>query len=113
MNKEQMNKEVMRQFRHKVTILKPIIDDSGLNQEIDYQAHVTAYADIKSLHGSEFFAAKTVNAENTLKFTLRYIPGVEITTDMMIRFNGDDYNITHIDNIQYQNRLVELKGVKR
>lgn len=112
-NKEQLTREVMRQFRHRIVIQKPIIDSSGLNQEVAYQPHVMMYAEVKNLHGSEYFSAKSVNAENTLKFTIRYVPGIDITTDMIIRFDDNDYNITHIDNIQYQNRLIEIKGVKR
>ena len=48
--------------------------------------------------------------ENTVKFTIRYLPGIDTT--MRILFKDKHYNITSIDNIKYRNRFIEIKAME-
>jgi len=68
----------------------------------------TVWAKVSNLHGREYFEAAAVQAENTVKFTIRYLEGID--TSMKILFQGRYYNITSIDNIKYKNRFIEIKA---
>ena len=68
----------------------------------------TVWAKVSNLHGREYFEAAAVQRENTVKFTIRYLP--DVNPSMKILYQGRKYNITSIDNIKYQNRYMEIKA---
>ena len=83
-----------------------IINDNGFNEDT-WTDKNTVWASATNLSGREYFAAAAVQAENTVKFTIRYIE--DISTDMRISFQNNIYNITFIDNIKYGNEFMEIK----
>lgn len=99
------------EMRHRITIqrITPTINENGFESEIS-QDFKTVCASVKKLHGKEYFAAKAVQAENTVKFTIRYIAGIDQT--MKILFQGKAYNITSIDNIKYKKRYIEIQALE-
>jgi len=50
-----------------------------------------------------------VQAENVVKFTIRC--NKNITESMRIIFEGNNYDITFIDNIKYDNKFMEIKAM--
>ncbi len=72
--------------------------------------HKTVWAAVSNLNGREYFAAATVQAEKTVKFTVRFFK--DITESMRISFDGKQYNITSIDNIKYANKFIEIKAME-
>lgn len=98
------------ELSHRITlqILETITNDNGFEVEtwIDFK---TVWAAISNLHGREYFAAAAVQAENTVKFTIRYTD--EVDTAMRILFKYKQYNITSIDNIKYANKFIEIKAI--
>lgn len=98
-------------MKHRITIQKPvvIIDESGYEIEA-WEDFKTVWAFISNLHGREYFEAATVNAEKTIKFTIRFIDGID--NSMRISFKGKQYEITSIDNIKYENRFLEIKALE-
>lgn len=96
-------------LRHRITIQKrtTTINENGFEVET-WEDYKTVWAAISNLHGREYFAAAAVQAENTVKFTVRYLPNLDPT--MRIRFRDKTYDITAIDNIKYQNRFMEIKA---
>ena len=98
-------------MRHRITILKPVnaTDDNGFETET-YENFKTVWASISNLHGREYFEAATSNAEKTVKFTIRYIDGID--NSMRISFGGKQYEITFIDNIKYENRFIEIRALE-
>lgn len=85
------------------------VNENGFEVEtwVDIKA---LWAAVTNLHGREYFEAAAVKAENTVKFTIRYIS--EIETTMRILFKGKQYNITSIDNIKYANKFIEIKAME-
>jgi SPP1 family predicted phage head-tail adaptor len=73
---------------------------------MDYK---TVWASVSNLHGREYFTAMQVQAENTVKFTIRYCK--DINTSMKIVFNNQIYDIKFIDNIKYGNKFMEIQGL--
>ncbi|HHX70331.1 MAG TPA: phage head closure protein [Gallicola sp.] len=89
--------------------LKLSINENGFEIEewIDYKR---VWAGVSNLHGREYFDAAAIQMENTVKFTIRYLPGID--TSMRIVFKDKNYNITSIDNIKYRNRFMEIKAME-
>lgn len=99
------------ELRHRITlqVLETMTNENGFEVEtwIDFK---DLWAKIENLHGREYFEAAAVKAENTVKFTIRYIPNIEPT--MRIIFKDKQYNITSIDNIKYANKFIEIKALE-
>ena len=94
-----------------------ITNDYGyeINEWSDFK---TVWADVTNLSGREYFAAMQVQAEKTVKFTIRYTKDIDET--MNIKFGkktvGTEeidiiFNITSIDNIKYDNKFIEIKAM--
>jgi SPP1 family predicted phage head-tail adaptor len=98
-------------LRHRITFQKltTSVNESGFEVET-WEDIRTVWAAASNLHGREYFAAAAVQAESTVKFTIRYLPGIDTT--MRILFRNKQYNITAIDNIKYQNRFIEIKSLE-
>lgn len=99
------------ELKHKIVIQKyeNAVNDNGFEEEA-WQDFKTVWAAITNLYGREYFEAAAVKAENTVKFTIRYVPSIEAT--MRILFKGKQYNITSIDNIKYANKFIEIKAME-
>lgn len=99
------------ELRHRIIIQKltTILNENGFKIDtwIDYK---TVWASISNLRGREYYVAATIKAENTVKFKIRYIDGIDTT--MRIRFRDKSYNIISIDNIKYENKYIEIKAME-
>lgn len=87
----------------------PNLNENGFESE-SLEDYKTVWASVSNLHGKEYFAAKAIQEENTVKFTIRYLAGLDQT--MKMQFQGKAYNITAIDNIKYRNRYIEIRAVE-
>lgn len=99
------------EMRYRITFQKvtPVVNENGFESEISVE-YKTVWAAVSNLQGREYFAAAQVNAENTVKFTIRYLTGLDQT--MRILFQDKAYNITAIDNLIYQNKYIEIKALE-
>ena len=99
------------ELRHRITIQKLTtgINENGFEVET-WDDYKTVWAAVSNLHGREYFEAAAVQAENTVKFTIRHLEGLD--TAMRIVFQGKQYNITAMDNIKYRNRYIEIKALE-
>ena len=97
------------ELRHRIIIQKQIISTNvnGFEKE-SWEDHQEVWAAVSNLHGREFFAAAQVQAENTVKFTIRFLSGID--TKMRISFQDKYFNITAVDNIKYKNKYIEIKA---
>jgi SPP1 family predicted phage head-tail adaptor len=97
------------EMRHRITIQSVTISTNENGYEVETpEVLKEVWAKVSNLHGKEFFTAKAVQAENTVKFTIRYMSGLD--QSMQILFQGKVYNITAIDNIKYRNEYVEIQA---
>jgi len=97
------------EMRHRITIQRVTMstNENGYEEESP-EVVKEVWAKVSNLHGKEFFEAKAVQSENTVKFTIRYISGLDQT--MQILFQEKIYNITSIDNIKYRNEYMEIQA---
>lgn len=98
-------------LKHRITFqsLVATTNENGFDVET-WVDHKTVWAAVSNLNGREYFAAAAVQAEKTVKFTIRYTD--EIDTSMRILFKGKQYNITAIDNIKYADKFIEIKAME-
>jgi SPP1 family predicted phage head-tail adaptor len=108
-------------MRNRLTILKrPETQDSeGYpipgDQQVYGEVFKTAAA-IFTTQGREFFAAASVQAEDTLRFVFRYPRSIEITSDMLVRHNGIVYEIVAPpinDNMAFITMTLVCRGLSR
>lgn len=99
------------ELKHRITIqvLETLTNENGFEIEtwVDFR---DLWAAVTNLYGREYFAAAAVQAEKTVKFTIRFIN--EIDESMRIKFREKQYNITSIDNIKYANKFIEIKAME-
>lgn len=107
--KSSMQRQLQKVYRHKIELLKPMVDSTELVHKTSFVHYFYTHADVKNLHGKEYYEARQVGAENTVKFEIR-MPAKVIDTDMRIRFKGKDYNIVFIDNVGFENERLEIKA---
>lgn len=99
----------------RITIQKytTIQNENGFDVEdwIDYK---TIWASVNNLWGKEFYAAKAVQAENTVEFICRYSRDLENidTKEYRIFWNNRTFNITFVDNIKYENKWLKIKAIE-
>lgn len=88
-------------------------NENGFDIE-DWVDYKTIWASINNLWGKEFYAAKAVNAENTVEFVVRYSRDLEniSTKEYRIFWNGRNFDITFVDNIQYENKWLKIKAIE-
>ena len=96
-------------LRHRITFqsLVTTTNENGFEIEL-WIGFKETWSAITNLHGREYFQAAAIQAENTVKFTIRYTD--EIDETMRILFKDEQYNIISIDNIKYSNKFIEIKA---
>lgn len=80
-------------------------DEIGKETEV-WKVKKEVWAKVKNIFGKEYFLAKQVNLEKSLKVTIRFLK--DLNEDMIIEFNGEDYDIENVENIKLKNKWLEL-----
>ena len=91
-----------------IDLIRPIIrtDDEGFKQESDeILASVRAYREGR--HGSERWANRAAFTDATELFRFRCIPGITVTTDMVIVCPDGRYQITSVEDVKGRGMYVE------
>ncbi len=103
-------------FKQKIKIQKYAkgFDEIGnpQNEWVDYKSD---YAYVNGLSGKEYWEAKAVQSESTVVFSMRFKPfynGMN-TQDYRLVFNSQIYNITNIDNVKFENKIIKIKGIAK
>jgi len=96
-------------LRHRVSILKKTTgtDSDGYPTEV-WGTHATIWAEVKPIAGREYFTAAAVQAEHQVRFTMRYRK--DITTDMRLRYDNQDYEIKAILDLGGQRTWLQVMG---
>lgn len=91
-----------------------IIDEQGMENE-EFVTILRFRGYVNNLSGKEYWEAKQINSETSLKVYTYYCKLFSTinTKDYFIKFNNKIYDIQFIDNIQYQNREIQFKIIKK
>lgn len=90
-----------------INVKKTIINENGFPVKEKPEVKIV-WASVRNLSGKEFFAASTIKKERILKFKIRYIQ--EIDNNTVIDFRGKKFDIISIDNIDFKNKFLEIRG---
>lgn len=106
-------KAALGEWKERITVQKstPGTDKAG-NHVLTWMDHYTCSAYVNNLSGKEYWEAAQVNAQKELYFLIRHcseIAGMD-TEHYRILFRGQVYNITFLDNVKYQNKIVKLRA---
>ena len=106
------------QWRQRIVIQQNRMrKDKDGNQRNEWEDYFTCWAYANNLSGKEYWEAAQVNQEESLFFLVRYCKELKDldSTKYRILFRGDIYNITLVDFIQFQNKVIKLRAerVKR
>lgn len=98
-------------LKHRIILKKftTLVNENGFEVEA-WEDYKTVWAAVSNLYGKEYYQAAAMQAEKTVKFTIRFLDS--ITADMRILFEDKQYNITSIDNIKYANKFIEIKALE-
>ena len=93
------------------------MNDKAGNHVLVWEDYFCCSAFVNGLSGKEYWEAAQVNAQRDIYFIIRYcseVAGMD-TEHYRVLFRGQVYNITFIDNVRYQNRMLKLRAslVKR
>ena len=74
---------------------------------------LTCQAQVNGLSGSEYWAASTEQAQNSVDFVVRYTSALAALVPQTTRilFRENRYDVKSIDNFMYQNRSLKLRAV--
>ena len=101
-SKAEVMKDLAKVRRRKITIQKKTEDFDDIGNQIEvWEDWKTLKAKKEGLWGQEYYAAKTVNEESTIVFTVRYVEFIDEidTVDYQVIFDGKAYDIKNIDRV--------------
>lgn len=70
---------------------------------------LSPYAKVKTTRGFTLISSNTDFEKAYTNFTIRY-PKTKITRDMLIRYNGKDYTIEYLNNVDEANVELEIQA---
>jgi SPP1 family predicted phage head-tail adaptor len=114
--KAEVMKDVGKTLRRKIELYKlEIVEDDIGAQYPEWVHWKTLRAERSDLWGQEYYAAKSAGEENTLVFTVRYVPFIDKinTVEYQVKFEGKYYDIKHIDYLQDGGQWVKIKALER
>lgn len=97
-------------FNHRITIYSVTHGKDSQGFPVDTETVVLQpYASVKTTRGMTIIINNSDFEKAYTNFTIRY-PSVQITREMMIRFNGKTYTIEYLNNVDEMNVLLEIQA---
>ena len=97
-------------YNHKILIYKieDVTDADGFISK-DRVDVITTWASVKTTRGYTLLANNSDFEKAYTNFTIRF-PQTPITRDMLIEFNGKDYTIEYLNNINEESVELEIQA---
>lgn len=95
-------------FNKKIQIIKYEArkDSDGFENKTEVTV-LSTWAQVMNVSGTEILRSNSDFSEVKTRFLIR-TPKAEITKDMMIKFNGNAYNITYVNDYSYDKKYTEI-----
>ena len=95
-------------FDKKIEIIKYEVqkDSDGFENKTEV-AVLNTWAQVTNVSGTEVLRSNSDFSEVKTRFLMR-TPKAEITKDMIIKFKGNAYNITYINDYGYDKKYTEI-----
>lgn len=97
-------------YKHRITIctITESEDKDGFAEKRKV-VFLTAYAKVKTTKGFTLISSNTDFEKAYTNFTIRY-PKKTIKRDMLIRYNGREYTIEYLNNVDEANVELEIQA---
>ena len=82
-------------------------DAAGFPADVDTPV-LSPYAEVKTTKGFTLMVNGSSYEKALTRFTIRY-PVTEITYDMIVKYRGKTYTIEYINNVDEENKELELQ----
>lgn len=81
------------------------------NQVQEWIDFFTAWANVNSVGGREYYSASQVNSQNDVVFKTRYSRKIAVflSSEIRILYNGKVYDVKHIEDYQEQHRQLTFR----
>lgn len=94
-------------LKNKIQILKTtVVTDTDGFQKQETIVFANCWAKVTPVQGKEYYQAAAIQAENDVKFTIRYRKG--ITNDMKVQYNNQIYEIKSIIDFNNEHKYIDL-----
>lgn len=95
-------------FNKKIQVIRYEItkDSDGFETKTEITV-LNTWAQISNISGTELLRSNSDFSEVKTRFLIR-TPKAEITKNMMIKFKGNVYNITYINDYSYDRKYTEI-----
>ncbi len=101
-SKSEVMKDLAKVRRRKIIIQKRTITEDDIGNQIEaWKDWKTLKAKKTGLWGQEYYAAKAVNEQDTIVFTVQYVAFIDAmdTVDYRVLFENKAYDIKNIDRV--------------
>ncbi len=97
-------------YNKRITIYQVVKkeDDAGFKVPKE-NIVLNTFASVKTMKGFTLIASNTDFEKAYTNFTIRY-PKIEITRDMLIKYNNKVYSIEYLNNIDEENIELEIQA---
>lgn len=108
------NRCLAGRLRHQITVESAVESEDAYGDiTSSWSTLYTARASVEPLVGREYYAAQQVNAENNVKFRMRYSATIATTTaKMRVLFDGRYFDIQSVINIEERNKEMLLMTIE-
>ena len=95
-------------FDKRIKIIKYEIkkDSDGFEEKIENVVSIT-WAQVTNISGTEILRSNSDFSEVKTRFLMR-TPKIKLDKDMVIKFDGNDYNIVYINDYGYDKKYTEI-----
>ena len=98
------------EYNKRITIYQLTEQEDGGGFKVkDETVILSVYATVKTTRGFTLITSNTDFEKAYTNFTIRF-PKTEVTRDMMIRYNGKDYTIEYLNNVDEANVELEIQA---
>ena len=102
-------------LKRRITIRRATSTLNALNKPVEtWTMFAVLWAAVRGASAEKFLRARAVDAEITMRFTVRKTPVTDtITPRDMVRFDGQDYNIVGVHDVEGGRMFREIDAVRR
>jgi SPP1 family predicted phage head-tail adaptor len=97
-------------YNKRITIIKEVEEEDSAGFKVKTRSTVlAAWAKVKTTKGFTLIKNNTDFEQAYTNFTIRF-PRKKITRDMLVLFNGKEYSIEYLNNIDEKNVELEIQA---
>ena len=98
------------EYNKRITIYRLTEQEDGGGFKVKTETVIlSVYAKVKTVKGFTLITSNTDFEKAYTNFTIRF-PKTEVTRDMMIRYNGKEYTIEYLNNVDEANVELEIQA---